>query len=284
MSKQEGFCRPKFVNKDEHRIFRIKDGRNIIVDSSISMQPGLQYVPNDIDLDASKTRGLVLTGPNMGGKSCYLRQIGMAALMGQIGCFVAGQEAILPIFDAIYIRIGARDDLWTGRSTLKVELDEACVMLENATENSLVLIDELGRGTSTHDGRAIAKAVLKKLLQKKCFVIFVTHFKSLTLLLEIKTGVLVNGHMNYQVPDRDIEDVDSESDDRKPLRCKVLLLYKLCPGPSESSFGTNVARLAGLPESIVNHATKLAIEAEKNYNRIEEFSKIIQKSKLNLQE
>ena len=273
VSKQEGFCRPKFVNDSDSRILKIKDGRNIIVDYVLSMQPSAQYVPNDIELDASKTRGLILTGPNMGGKSCLLRQIGMAALMAQVGCYVAGREAILPIFDAIFVRIGARDDLWTGRSTLKVELDEACTIIENASAKSLVLIDELGRGTSTNDGCAIAKAVLNKLIQIECFVVFVTHFKRLTLLPQITTGIFANGHMDYHVPKTAAEAIDKSNDNM--VQRNVSLLYKYTSGPAASSFGTNVARLAGVPESIVDYATTLAIKFETNSRSNEEFARII---------
>jgi DNA mismatch repair protein MSH3 len=279
VSNQEGFCRPQFVNNSDNRILKIKDGRNIIVDYVLSMQPSLQYVPNDIELDASKTRGLILTGPNMGGKSCFLRQIGMAALMAQVGCYVAGREAILPIFDAIFVRIGARDDLWTGRSTLKVELDEACTIIENASSKSLVLIDELGRGTSTHDGCAIAKAVLNKLIQIECFVVFVTHFKRMTSLPQITTGIFTNGHMDYHVPELTDEDIDKSK--VKKVQRNVSLLYKYTPGPAGSSFGTNVARLAGVPESIVDYGTTLALKFERNSNRNEEFARIINDGNLN---
>ena len=153
------------------------NGRNIIVEAALETKPGSQYVPNSVEF--SKENALILSGPNMGGKSCYLRQIAQIVLMAQIGCYVPAESATLPIFDSIFLRIGgARDNLFAGKSTLAVELDEAGLILRAATGDSLVLVDELGRGTATHDGAAIAHAVLKYLVQKlQCITVFVTHYR-----------------------------------------------------------------------------------------------------------
>lgn len=239
VAKREGFCRPTFSTDG---LLDIKQGRNVIVENVLMSTPGKQFVPNDAKLDLNNgPRALVLTGPNMGGKSCYLRQLGIMALIAQIGSFVPASEATLPLFDAIYVRLGARDDLAAGKSTLMMELEEASAILNGATSRSLVLLDELGRGTSTHDGTAVAAAALKHLLDRiQCMTLFVTHYKSLT---KQKSCWLSNGHMGYSK--------DEENDD-------VLFMYSLCPGPSANSFGINVAKMAGLPAEIVARASKIA--------------------------
>ena len=198
-------------------------------------KPGLQFVSNDINLEHGQA--LILTGPNMGGKSCYLRQVGQIAILAQIGSFVPASKASLPLFDAIFVRMGARDDLEHGKSTLFVEMEETSLMLNQATKHSLVLLDELGRGTSTHDGTAIAKATVQHLIHRiKCMTLFVTHFKVLTRIFPDKVG-----YMGYLKEDTD-----------------VLFLYQLTPGSSKNSFGINVAKMAGLDEEIVEHAKKIS--------------------------
>jgi DNA mismatch repair protein MSH3 len=196
LAREEGFCAPVF--NTEGRV-TVRKGRNLVVEKSLSIHE--QFVPNDIVLDSQAgSRALVLTGPNMGGKSCYLRQLGTIAIMAQIGGYVPAEEASMPIFDALFVRyvrvpsvfgtcleifyifrIGARDDMWARKSTLMVELEDASLILRDATENSLVLIDELGRGTSTNDGSAIAKAVLENLVNEiRCLTVFVTHYRSVS--------------------------------------------------------------------------------------------------------
>ena len=243
VSAQDGFCRPVF---SDDREMVVENGRNIVVESALSGRPDAQYVPNDVKMDSNE-RALILTGPNMGGKSCYLRQIAMCALMAQTGFFVPASAAKLPIFDGIYIRIGARDDMWTGRSTLMVELEEAALMMNEATDRSLVLIDELGRGTSTHDGTAIAKAVLRHFVYNvQSLTVFVTHYKVLTAGDWVTQNLAKNGHMSYHTLDRD----------------QVLFLYKLTDGPCANSFGINVAEMSGLPAPILRLASDMAAQFE----------------------
>ena len=143
ISQREGFVRPKFDSSDGDEL-QVLDSRNLVIENSLVDQPGCQYVSNDINLKSGQV--LVLTGPNMGGKSCYLRQVAITVILAQMGSFVPASQAILPIFDAIYLRMGARDELFHGKSTLFVELEETSLILNNATSKSLVLLDELGRG------------------------------------------------------------------------------------------------------------------------------------------
>lgn len=249
VSRNEGYCRPVFNASGNVEIL---DGRNPIVEASVKARGGAsnQYVANDVSFSKVGVRGLVLTGPNMGGKSCYLRQIATAVLMAQLGCFVPATKACLPVFDSIFLRLGARDDMWTGRSTLMVELDEAALVLNSATENSLVLLDELGRGTCTFDGASIAGAVLNHLVTKvRCIFVFVTHFKSLCSdLLNYPAGSVSNGHMAFETDDDKDEAPDSN----------VLFLYKLSPGPCRNSFGINVGKMAGLPQVVLEEAAQVA--------------------------
>ena len=237
LAEREGFCRPKFSSEGD---FKVRNSRNLIVEESLLSKAGTQFVPNDIDLNRGKA--LVLTGPNMGGKSCYLRQVGMLSILAQMGSYVPASEAILPIFDALFVRMGARDDIQTGKSTFFVELEETSLILNTASKNSLVLLDELGRGTSTHDGTAIARSVLNYLLQKiQCITLFVTHFKSLANIYD-ETKV-VSAHMGF---------MNEETDE------DVLFLYKLTEGTAKNSFGTNVAKMAGISENIVKKAADLS--------------------------
>ena len=227
ISQKEGFCRPKFSSNE----FKVLNSRNLVIEEALSTQPGCQYVANDIDLNQGQV--LVLTGPNMGGKSSYLRQVATTAILAQIGSFVPASEATLPIFDAIYMRMGARDEMFHGKSTLFVELEETSTILNNATKKSLVLLDELGRGTSTHDGTAIAQSVVKYLRSKiQCWTLFVTHFKSIF-------GD-INAHMGYL------------SDE------EVLFLYKLQSGQCSNSFGVNVGKLADIPKDILDKSENIA--------------------------
>ena len=237
VAQRSGFCRPSF-NTDGK--FEVKEARNIVVEEAITSTPGCQIVANDVNLQAG--HALVLTGPNMGGKSSYLRQVAMLAIMAQMGSYVPAVSANMPIFDSLFVRMGAKDELEKGKSTLYVELEEASLILNTATSRSLVLLDELGRGTATHDGTAIARSVLGHLVNKiKCSVLFVTHFRSLTSLDQnIRAG-----HMGYG-----IQDQDHDND--------VLFLYKLVEESSCNSFGINVAKMAKLNERILQRAKEIA--------------------------
>lgn len=246
ISNGNGFCRPTFTTDEQ--IIQVTEGRNIVLQSLLSEDK--QYVPNDINLGKTSngpSSVLILTGPNMGGKSCYLRQVALIPILAQIGCYVPAQSAHLSIFDSVFVRMGARDDMLAGKSTLMVEADDAALILRKSTSKSLVLMDELGRGTSTSDGCAIAQSVLKHLAVRiKCLTIFITHFRQVAEDAENEMKeVVANMHMGY------LDNVDAKNN-------RVCFLFKLAEGICDSSFGMNVARMAGIEENVVEKAKKIA--------------------------
>ncbi|KAF2320350.1 hypothetical protein GH714_027234 [Hevea brasiliensis] len=200
----------------------------------------------------------IVTGPNMGGKSCYIRQVGLIAMMAQVGSFVPASSAKLHVLDAIYTRMGASDSIQQGRSTFLEELSEASDILHKCTARSLVIMDELGRGTSTHDGEAIAYATLHHLLkEKRCMVLFVTHYPKIA---DVKTEFLDSVgtyHVSYLTSEKNTDAMDS-----KFYNENVTYLYKLVPGVSERSFAFKVAQLAQLPSSCIRQATIMAAKLE----------------------
>nr|XP_023023004.1 probable DNA mismatch repair protein Msh6 [Leptinotarsa decemlineata] len=210
------------------------------------------FVPNDIKMGVEdKARMLVITGPNMGGKSTLMRQMALTSIMAQIGSFVPASDCKLTLINRVFTRIGAQDDLIRGKSTFYNELTEACSILRHATEHSLILIDELGRGTSTHDGNAVATAYLNKLTRIRCRGTFSTHYHSLVDEFIQNKNVQL-GHMACMV----------ENDD-DPTQESVTFLYKLASGRCPKSYGFNAARLAGLDSRIVARGKKIAAEMEK---------------------
>ncbi|KAL6127736.1 hypothetical protein ACLB2K_071099 [Fragaria x ananassa] len=216
------------------------------------------FVPNDTDLHADREYCQIITGPNMGGKSCYIRQVALIAIMAQVGSFVPASLARLHVLDGIYTRMGASDSIQQGRSTFLEELSEASHILHNCAARSLVIIDELGRGTSTHDGVAIAYATLHHLLQqKRCMVLFVTHYPKIASIRTEFPGSVGAYHVSYLTSDRDRGTVDMTSENED-----VTYLYKLVPGISERSFGFKVAELAQLPSSCIRRATFMADRLE----------------------
>lgn len=229
VSVANSYVRPTF-NKD-HRV-DIKEGRHPVLEK-VSNEA---YVPNDLGMGAEDFLHLI-TGPNMGGKSTYMRQIALTIIMAQIGCFVAASSAELPVYDQIFTRIGASDDLSSGQSTFMVEMLEANNAIQNATENSLIIFDEIGRGTSTFDGMALAQAIIEYIATNvRACTLFSTHYHELTNLEGRLAGV-----KNYHVT------VYEENE-------KVTFLYKVEPGAANKSYGINVARLAHLPETLLNRA------------------------------
>jgi DNA mismatch repair protein MutS len=234
------YVRPEFNEGD---VLRIVAGRHPVVE--LSLGPG-RFVPNDCLLDED-CQVLILTGPNMSGKSTYLRMAALIALMAQAGSFVPARAASLPLFDRVFTRIGAQDDLAAGQSTFMVEMVETAQILHQATPRSLVILDEVGRGTSTFDGMAIARAVLEFLHNRKevaARILFATHYHELTALAGVLPRVR-NAHVA-------VHEEGSE----------VVFEHRIVPGPSDRSYGIHVARLAGLPPAVINRASHLLAELE----------------------
>ncbi len=230
VSKLYNYVRPQFDNKK----VEIIGGRHPIVERFVS-----DFVPNDILMD-EKNRMFILTGPNMSGKSTYIRQYGLISLMAQIGCFVPSDKTILPVFDRIFTRMGARDDISTGKSTFLTEMIEVALIINKATENSLVLLDEVGRGTSTFDGISIAWAITEFIYNEiKCKTIFATHYTELTELKDIYEGV-----RNYTVEVKETNE-------------GIVFLHKVVEGVADRSYGIEVAHIAGLPEGIIERAREI---------------------------
>jgi DNA mismatch repair protein MutS len=204
-----------------------------------------RFVPNDVHLD-DKKRLVVLTGPNMSGKSTYLRQAALIVLMAQSGSFVPAKRALLGIHDRVFTRVGASDDLHLGQSTFMVEMSEAANILRHASPRSLVILDEIGRGTSTYDGLALARAIAEYLyLHCNCKTLFATHFHELTQLARDYSGI-VNQRVAVQ-----------ES------REQVVFLHKIVAGGADRSYGIYVAQLAGLPGWVLERSQKLLSQLEK---------------------
>ena len=240
LSSENSYVRPIF---NQEKILKIVDGRHGIIEKVMSQRT---YVSNDIDID-NENPVLLITGPNMGGKSTYMRQIALIALMGQIGCFVPCSKADIPIFDQIFTRIGASDDLISGQSTFMVEMLEANNALRYATEKSLIIFDEIGRGTATFDGMAIAQSMIEYIATSiKCITLFSTHYHELTFLEEKNLGIK-NVHASASI----------ENDN-------LVFLYRIKPGRSNKSYGINVAKLAKLPNAILNRANTLLESLEEN--------------------
>lgn len=204
------------------------------------------FIPNGITLGGKESAPLaLLTGPNMGGKSTLMRQVGLLIIMSQIGAPIPATSARLTLVDRIFTRLGAQDDIMAGQSTFLVELSETSAILKHATENSLVLLDELGRGTATYDGTAIAAAVVNFLADLKCLTMFSTHYHNLVDNFH-KDPRIILGHMACMV--------ENEGDTDDPTEETVTFLYKYSAGSCPKSYGFNAAKLAGMPKSIIKRA------------------------------
>lgn len=242
VSEEHHLIRPKFNNNHNLRII---DGRHPVVE----VVSNNNYVKNDVIMDES-TSTLLITGPNMSGKSTYMRELAIIIIMAQMGSFVPAAEANLPIFDSIYTRIGASDDLVSGESTFMVEMIEAKNAIVNATGNSLILFDELGRGTATFDGMSLARAILEYVnLKIKCKTLFSTHYHELT-------------DLSDTIPSIKNVHVDAIEEDGK-----VTFLHKVKEGPIDKSYGIHVARLAGLPEDLLKRASEFLASYESHEKR-----------------
>ncbi len=232
-----GLVAPRFTGED---LIEIHDGRHLVVESQVD-----DFIPNDTSLNRSRQL-LLVTGPNMGGKSTYMRQVAQIALLAYCGSFVPAKSATLGPIDRIFTRIGASDDLAGGRSTFMVEMTEAAAILNNATATSLVLVDEIGRGTSTFDGLALAYAIARHLAeQSRCYTLFATHYFELTQ-LAAELPHVANVHLDA------VEHKD-----------RIVFLHRLEGGPADRSYGIHVAHLAGIPKDVVRAARRHLAELEK---------------------
>ena len=228
------YCRPKLTAGGP---ITITGGRHPVLDQTM---PAGRFVPNDTELDTEEHRLVILTGPNMAGKSTYIRQVALLVLLAQTGSFIPAESAEIGIVDRIFTRVGATDDLARGQSTFMVEMNETANILNNATDRSLVILDEIGRGTSTFDGLSIAWSVAEHLHDSiGCRTLFATHYHELTDLARTRRGVT-----NCNVAVREWND-------------DVIFLRKIVPGPADQSYGIQVARLAGLPEPILRRAREI---------------------------
>lgn len=238
VSEDRRYVKPQFSM--ERRV-SIKDGRHPVVEKVLNSQ---EYVPNDCEMDSDR-EVLLITGPNMSGKSTYMRQIALTAILAQIGCFVPASDGVLPIFDQVFTRIGAADDLISGQSTFMVEMLEAKNAITNATQNSLILFDEIGRGTSTYDGMALAQAIIEYIHERiGAKTLFSTHYHELTVLDE-ELSKLKNIHVSA---------IEHNG--------KVVFLHKIKEGPADKSYGIHVAQLAELPEELINRANEILTALE----------------------
>ena len=238
---KNNYCRPEVDLSGE---ISIKDGRHPVVEQVLKSS---LFVPNDTRLDAESNRVAILTGPNLAGKSTYMRQVALIVLMAQLGCFVPARSARIGLCDAIFTRVGAADDLASGKSTFMVEMSEVAEILKNATARSLLILDEIGRGTSTFDGMAIARAVLEFAADRRRLgakTLFATHYHELT---DIEREL--DGVRNYNIA------VKKRGSD-------IVFLRKIVPGAADDSYGVEVAKLAGLPDRVVTRARELLKQLE----------------------
>jgi len=233
----------KPIVNDGDRIL-IKDGRHPVIETIVDDS----FISNDIEIDEKKPI-MIITGPNMAGKSTYMRQVALIVLMAQVGSFVPASHAEIGIVDRIFTRVGASDDLFSGQSTFMVEMNEVSVILNSATQKSLIILDEVGRGTSTYDGMSIACAILEYIHDKiRAKTMFATHYHELT-----KLEDQLNGIKNYNIS------VDETNDE-------IIFLRKIIPGSADKSYGIQVAKLAGLPNDVIDNAKKILNSLE-NSNR-----------------
>ena len=243
VASKNNYCRPTV---DDGDVIEIHDGRHPVVEQVLK---GSLFVPNDTYMGRQESRVAIITGPNMAGKSTYMRQVALITLMAQVGSFVPARSARIGVVDRIFTRIGASDDLSAGQSTFMVEMTEVSDILKHATSRSLLILDEIGRGTSTFDGMSIARAVLEHCADRKklgCKTLFATHYHELTELENTLPGV-----KNFNIA------VKARGED-------IVFLRKIIPGGADRSYGIEVAKLAGLPESVVRRARAVLKELEES--------------------
>ena len=240
-AQKHNYCEPVVNNGN---IIEIKNGRHPVIESILKNEI---FVPNDTYLDTFENRSALITGPNMAGKSTYMRQTALITIMAQIGSFVPASSATIGVVDKIFTRVGASDDLASGQSTFMVEMNEVAYILDNATPKSLLIFDEIGRGTSTYDGMSIARAVLEHVTEKiKARTMFSTHYHELT-----RLEGEIEGIKNYNIA-------------AKKKGKDILFLRKILRGGTDDSYGIDVARLAGVSDAVIKRAEKILESLEKN--------------------
>ncbi|MBO7736426.1 MAG: DNA mismatch repair protein MutS, partial [Clostridia bacterium] len=241
LAKENKYCRPKLIEAGGE--LKIVEGRHPVVEA-ISRE---KFIPNDTLLNQGEHRTMIITGPNMAGKSTYMRQTALIAIMAHVGCFVPAKSATVPLIDRIFTRVGASDNLIFDQSTFMVEMNEVAAILKYATKDSLLILDEVGRGTSTYDGLSIAWSVVEFLTQKiGAKTLFATHYHELTELEGKLEGV-----NNYKVT-------------VKELAGTIVFLRKIQRGGANKSFGVEVASLAGVPKEVTLRAKQILKSLEKN--------------------
>jgi DNA mismatch repair protein MutS len=244
LAHSSSYVRPRILDDDREGRISITQGRHPVLEK---LSPGETFVPNDVYLDSDSCRMIILTGPNMAGKSTFMRQVALIVIMAQMGSFVPAREALISPADRIFTRVGAADLLTKGLSTFMVEMVETADILNNATGKSLVILDEIGRGTSTFDGISIAWAVVENLLDGRCAgcrTLFATHYHELTELAITNSGV-----RNFNVAIREWGE-------------KLVFLHRVQEGPADKSYGISVGRLAGLPDGVVERAREILANLE----------------------
>jgi len=254
LAATDNYVRPAFTEQHsgERGELLIVGGRHPVIERLLAVR-GARFVPNDLYLDDKSQSLLLITGPNMGGKSTYLRQAALIAIMAQMGCFVPATQAKLPLVDRIFTRIGASDNLARGQSTFLVEMSEVAAILNTATSASLVLLDEVGRGTATFDGLSIAWAVVEALeAGARPRTLFATHYHELTELERLVPGVK-NVHVS-------VREAGNE----------IIFLRRVEPGSADKSYGIEVARLAGLPTAVIERAREVLRRHETSEHKVSE--------------
>ncbi|MDP2652571.1 MAG: DNA mismatch repair protein MutS [Candidatus Omnitrophota bacterium] len=247
LAQQPGYTAPQI---SEEPVLDIRDGRHPVVENNLTDH----FVPNDTYLDCGENHLIILTGPNMAGKSTYIRQIAILTILAQTGSYIPAASAKIGVVDKIFTRIGAHDDITKGQSTFMVEMTEAADIINNLSERSLIILDEIGRGTSTFDGLSLAWALAEHLQKTRARTLFATHFHELTALAEQHTGV-----KNYNVAVKEWKD-------------EIIFLHKIVPGSTDDSYGIYVAKLAGIPKNIINRSRQILTQLELKGNLKEQIT------------
>lgn len=243
VAKENNYTRPIFTEKSQ--VLAITSNRHPVVEKLVE-----NFTSNDLNLNSQNSM-MILTGPNMSGKSTYIRQVALLAIMAQIGSLVPAESCELSLVDRVFTRVGASDNLSKGESTFMVEMNETANILNNATSNSLLILDEIGRGTSTFDGVAIAWSVMKYIYENlKCRTLFATHYLELTELEKKYDGI-----SNYSVQIAEKND-------------QVIFMHKIIPGKAQKSFGVHVAEIAGMPNEVINNAKEILKSFEDSQNKV----------------